>query len=1024
MSLSKVIYPLLVDGGINTKADDKLLGPGDNHILVENVDYSEIGAINKRNGFDLLTDVTSGGGTLSSKFPRALIEHNDELISIGKTCSSNIYSYNPQDDKWNKKNGELISPFVFIEDKFSDEINSFNNSMIEIPIINTRVVAYITYNENVFSPSYALKVYSQNHATKEKKLLLFTTSTIPIDSVQVQAFNQVSTPIFILYSKSAPVIQTLYCLKMDLDGSNQVPVTLGTYNNAAGTLSFDSCITGSYLFVVQDNLDVNGVGCYKIDILGAIVGVYSNPGIIKAKKVGIQACYSCTTFGTKVFICYGNSDLANSLTIFGVETVPAIAVISPELQFAPGDGVEYVERVSISMVDSNLNVMCLYQFTSSYFNGNVRSAIFQISTNSIITYSANNIHGMNLVGNLFSIDSSSDRVFIAQSSVIHQEKYLICNIDYATLTIKISGHFAINGLASAVTRLMFGLTVIVKSTRNKIVLSSAYQGKDNHYYFPSSYIVREIKLAKDIDVDNSNYVSSIFVNRIEFSSEYEGINSSMGGTTLIAGSIVREYDGFSFLEQSFIDGNFLLVSETANAGMPLGTYSYAGIYEHVDSNGNIHRSRPFAARTITTIGNNSVSIAFLTTSSFGMSISTGSKKYRVVIYRTTKNGVIFYRLGAGNKSVNLYGVSTSPYEDKELDTDLISSEQLYNTNGILDNTPLPPVKFLMAANNRIFSISSEDENLIYFSQLYIYGESINFTVPNNIRVDCGLLSRSGKAIALGSLDGKIIVFKDQSICYFAGYGPNQAGEQSDYTDPKLISSDIGIADVKSIVSIPDGIMFKSNKGIYLLDRSMQLTYVGFQVEDYNSEKVIGTSNIIDRHIVLFMTANRTMAFDYFQKKWSLWTISGRSVTTYKKLPVFCNLSDRIMYQNTSSYLDGAVRYSMKIITPWIKLSGIQNYQRIYKLMVLGTFFSSHTLNIKSYYDYNDSDFSSYTVSPLVGDEIYQYDVSIIKQKGQAMKFEISDSSASGTNKSFKLSNLSMILGQKKGTNKTPDSRKY
>lgn len=55
-----------------------------------------------------------------------------------------------------------------------------------------------------------------------------------------------------------------------------------------------------------------------------------------------------------------------------------------------------------------------------------------------------------------------------------------------------------------------------------------------------------------------------------------------------------------------------------------------------------------------------------------------------------------------------------------------------------------------------------------------------------------------------------------------GNGPDATGANSDYGDPTLITSDVGCINDNSVVIMPQGLMFQSAKGIYLLDQSLKL----------------------------------------------------------------------------------------------------------------------------------------------------------------------------------------------------------
>ena len=81
------------------------------------------------------------------------------------------------------------------------------------------------------------------------------------------------------------------------------------------------------------------------------------------------------------------------------------------------------------------------------------------------------------------------------------------------------------------------------------------------------------------------------------------------------------------------------------------------------------------------------------------------------------------------------------------------------------------------------------------------------------------------------MDGRLVVFKRAVIQAITGAGPNDLG-QGAFNPPQAASTAIGTSIPGSVVAMPDGIMFQSSKGIWLLDRGLGLTYVGAPVEQY------------------------------------------------------------------------------------------------------------------------------------------------------------------------------------------------
>ena len=74
------------------------------------------------------------------------------------------------------------------------------------------------------------------------------------------------------------------------------------------------------------------------------------------------------------------------------------------------------------------------------------------------------------------------------------------------------------------------------------------------------------------------------------------------------------------------------------------------------------------------------------------------------------------------------------------------------------------------------------------------------------------------------MDDKLIIFKKDAIYYITGTGPDNTGANGTFSDATFITSTVGCANPSSIVLMPNGIMFQSDKGIWLLDRQLGTTY--------------------------------------------------------------------------------------------------------------------------------------------------------------------------------------------------------
>ena len=135
---------------------------------------------------------------------------------------------------------------------------------------------------------------------------------------------------------------------------------------------------------------------------------------------------------------------------------------------------------------------------------------------------------------------------------------------------------------------------------------------------------------------------------------------------------------------------------------------------------------------------------------------------------------------------------------------------------------------------------------------------------------------------------------------------------------------------------------------------------------------------------------------------------------------------------------------MRLETGWMNVAGLQNFQRVYHILLLASFKSSHKLRIRVAYDFKDAwvqeeiinpeDFlnanaygadSPYGAgSPYGGDgALYQFRLNLKIQKCQSIKFSIEDLQEE-PGEGLALSGLTFRVGVKEGTNKLAASNKF
>lgn len=546
-------------------------------------------------------------------------------------------------------------------------------------------------------------------------------------------------------------------------------------------------------------------------------------------------------------------------------------------------------------------------------------------------------------------------------------------------------------------------------------------------------------------VEEEEFYSLLGVNstdlNFELSRPYQ--NTQLGDNLLISGGILKMYDGLQVVEHGFHVFPEDLSSSSASTGGNIsdGQRQYVAVYAWTDNKGNIHRSAPSVAETAVFSAGTATQKATITVPTLRL-----SQKSDVIIelYGTEAAGTVFYKItSTTSPTYNDSSVDTQDIEVTISDTSLISNEILYTTGGLLDNIAAESSSIIEGFQDRIFLAGLEDANKLQYSKIRFSGAPVEFSDILTIRVD----SVGGGITALKKMDDKLVVFKDDACFYLSGDGPNNLGQQDTFIIPQLISSEIGCVDPNSTVLTPDGIMFKSKKGIYLLSRGLGLTYLGSNVEEFNDEEVTSAIVIPDDNQVRFTTRNNNcLVFNYYTQQWATFSNFRALSATIIDSEYYYLRPDGILYkENTSRFDDNGSAVNLLVETSWISLAGVQGFQRVYKMLGLGEYKSPHKLRIRVAYDFkeafvdeyiiNTADFTDDTKygenspygsgSPFGGDgNLYQFRIDFKRQKCQAIKIQIQEIQDSEVGEGLSLSNIAFEVGLKDTLNKLDVGRHY
>lgn len=456
-----------------------------------------------------------------------------------------------------------------------------------------------------------------------------------------------------------------------------------------------------------------------------------------------------------------------------------------------------------------------------------------------------------------------------------------------------------------------------------------------------------------------------------------------------------------------------------------GTYQYKFLYSWTNVSGRLVRSKTSVAKSFTSNGN-PVGIQVIVPTITNRAYTD----CRVEVYRTEASGTTFKKVSqfAYDPSWNESGQVI--FYDTFEDSSISNNELIYTTGGVLDNVQPPASSVISRFKNRVL-VSGTDNTTLYYSKTNVAGEPVNFTEE-------GLLSLEDdgqEIIGHVQMDDKLLVFKQKRIIAFAGDGANDLGVGISWSQPQDVASDVGCVNQNSIQVFPGGVLFKSDKGIYLIDRGLNVSYIGQAVEDYNQYGVAKTLLLKDKNEVRFVLQGTTftLVYNYNKGLWSIFTnFGGSSACEHKGLFVRFSEAGYVYKENLATWLDQEATnqsYSPLIDTVWMKIKGMQDFQRIYRTIVLGDLKSPHTLNYKIYYDYDETNFDEYNFlsSAISGaaynDSVYQPEIHLKRQKCDAIRIVMTVIPTGGTEQSLSLIDMSFQVGIKQGLMKVKAGKK-
>lgn len=462
--------------------------------------------------------------------------------------------------------------------------------------------------------------------------------------------------------------------------------------------------------------------------------------------------------------------------------------------------------------------------------------------------------------------------------------------------------------------------------------------------------------------------------------------AEIGNDLHISGGFLGMYDGFMPVEHNFFlwpDMDTTTPTDAASwsaaggnmAAQPDGAtntnaYYYQVTFEWTDNQGNAFRSAPSIPIAVTTTGNGTTGSVTLQGPYLRLTMKSTNKP-KIVIYRWSVKIQNYYQVTSITAPlVNDTTSDSWTFVDTLADADVLGNNLIYTTGGVIEDVNAPATNIMALFDTRLWVVDAEDQNLVWYSKQVIESVPVEMSdlltmfIPQTV----GTNQSTGPIKSLFPMDDKLIFGKDGSFVYINGAGPDNTGENGQYSQPTFITATIGCNNQRSFVLIPDGLMFQSTKkGIWLLDRGLGTSYIGAEVEDFTTGAVVNSAvSIPDSNMVVFtLSTGITLMYDYFYKQWGAFVnVPAVSSCIWQGAHTYINSRGAAFQQQAGTYLDGASPVLMAFKTGPIRLGDLQNYQRIYFFYLLGTYVSPHKLNLALSYDYQDAPTQTVLIAPV------------------------------------------------------------
>lgn len=997
--------------GLDTKTDPFQVPIG-KFASLENSIFTKGGMLQKRNGFGSISQLPDDSYTYLTTF-------NQNLTAIG----SNLAAYNESSATWVEK-GSIqpvslnVLPLVR---------NNFNQVQSDSAIASNGLicVAYTEYNGSSYLYKYEILDSTTGQAIVNPTLIPVTSGSV---SGSPRVFN-LGNYFVIVFTNTITATAHLQYICISIANPSIVTTAADIAVGYAPTnaLSWDGVVINENLYIGYDT--TSGGQAVKVTYLtaGRAAGGLSPvaPVTFSGKKATIMSLTADTSSSSNFVLWVTFYDSTSSTGYSLALNLILGTILSPIEIITSGTVLNITSAAQNSLCTVFYEIANNYAYDSSIPSHYVNS--IAVTQAGVVGTAITSARSIGLESKAFIVNDVIYYIGAYQST--YQPTYFLINGSLSTQAnpVVVSKFAYENGGGYST----LGLSSVNVSGN---VAQVSYLYKD---------LIEALSTNGNSQQTTSGGIySQTGVNLIAFDLSTSGLDTTEIGENLnLSGGFLWGYDGVQPVENNFFvyPDNVEVTTATGSGGLIAQEYFYQATYEWTDNQGNAFRSAtsiPVSITTTTSSSTNTINVPYLR-----LTYKIASP-VKIVLYRWSTAQETYYQVTSITQPIINSTTSDSvAIVDAASDASILGNNIIYTTGGVVDDDSGPASNLLTLFDDRLWMVDAEDQNLLWYSKQVIEATPVEMSQLFTVYVAPSTAAQgsTGYITAISPLDDKIIIFKNNAIYYINGTGPDNTGANSQYSQPIFITSTVGCMNQNSIVFMPQGLMFQSDKGIWLLGRDMATNYIGAPIEKFTTgATVLSAVNVPGTNQVRFtLDSGITLMYDYYYSQWGTFVnIPGISSTLYQDMHTYISSYGQVFQETPGLYLDGSNPVLLSFTTGWINPAGVQGYIRSYWFYLLGVYYTPHKLQMQIAYDYNQAPEQSTLISPTNYNPTYglpspygqgnpyggnssleNWRVFLAKQRCQAFQITLNEvydpSFGVPAGLGFTLSGLNLVFGVKK-----------